>query len=332
MISAQLLILSESFYQFHFMNKIILPFLLLAGISCIAQFPVQTKMPTQFDKFILKNKIAWAAYISDTVRFTENNLNLILRTRFEKNGIRVSLPVIPRTDASNKISYATKATVLAALPPDVYFDELAANLVDVVEILFIKKNKLRSYVAWVNPKYSVITPGGTRLGYADYFSSCFNYKHDGSPSSPRKNLFLGQTKRRILIDSFPAGQQLKSLFGKNLVESLWPSVTNGKVAVFTIEKNQQLSQPEIDTSFVFEKVAIPTPVYDSTGNLSAKNFLYAQKISPDVFKEVVIVQNWYYDQKKNMLYSLVPEIILYAKSDKYDDQQMGSKPALKIIF
>lgn len=314
------------------MNKIILPFLLLAGNISFAQFPVQSKMPTQFDKFILKNKIEWAAYISDTVRFTENNLNQILRDQFEKNGIKVSLPVTARTASSNKITYATKSTVLAALPPDVYFDELAANLVDVVEILFIKKNKLRSYVAWVNPKYSVITPGGIRLGYADYFSSCFNYKYNASPSSARKNLFLGQTKRRILIDSFPAGQQLKSLFGKNLVESLWPSVTNGKVAIFTIEKNQQLSQPEIDTSFVFEKVAIPTPVYDSTGNLSAKNLLYAQKISPDVFKEVAIVQNWYYDQKKNMLYSLIPEIILYAKSDRYDDQQMALKPALKIIF
>ena len=84
-------------------------FLLLSNIS-FAQLPTQQKA-TQFDKFINKPEIEWAAYINDTIRFKKINLNNLLFSRLVKNEIKISLPVGSGSDEANQIRYLNKKSI-----------------------------------------------------------------------------------------------------------------------------------------------------------------------------------------------------------------------------
>ena len=87
--------------------KKIIPLLLLVSNASFAQLPTQQKA-TQFDKFINKPEIEWAAYINDTIRFQKINLNNLLFSRLVKNEIKISLPVGSGSHEANQIRYLNK--------------------------------------------------------------------------------------------------------------------------------------------------------------------------------------------------------------------------------
>ncbi len=317
------------------MKKLI--YVILVLISHVA-YPQQVpqKIATQFDAFIMKNAVEWASYNNDTIRFTSNNLHKILVDRFEKDEIKISLPVTARTTAADKINYATKQEVTTFYPstqsqtPDQYFDSSANNLLGVVEILFIEKGKLQSYIPWVSPKFSVITQAGIWLGYAEYFSSCFNYKNHFSPSSPGNIISLGQTKRKIKPDSIPSINMLKELYGKNMVETLWPYVINNRLDIYDVENNQQLHVADLNSKYIYDPVSVP--VYDSTGKRIGSQQLSPEPLSPGIFTTVELVQDWFYDTKKNIVYNTITELVLYAKTEKGIEEDATGKALFKIVF
>ena len=319
------------------MNKLILFILLVTAKCSFAQLPVLAKEPTQFDKFIAKPGIEWAAYISDTVRFFKNNLSEILRNRFDKNEIKASVPVTARTIESNKIIYSKKDEIISHYPsmqgqePGEYLDSTVSDLVYAAEILYIEKGILKTYIPWISPKFSVITASGLRLGYADYFSSAFNFKYNFSPASHDKIILLEQTKRKLKIDSLSSANMLKELYGKNVAEVLWPYILNDKVDVFSIEGNKKLLANDLHTGIIMEQV--PVPVYDSTGILMGNKKVFSEPVLPENIAEVELTQNWLYDETKNIVYSIIPGMILYATPSKgNDDIHMENLPVVKIVF
>jgi hypothetical protein len=194
--------------------------------------------------------------------------------------------------------------------------------------LYVANGKLHSYVPWVSPKISVYTSRDLFIGTAEYFSSCINTKYKFSPSKKDKFIFINTTKKKILIDSIPHTEMLKQLYGINILEAIWDDLMNDKNQIVDVNSGQIISLKNVK-EYSFPNL-LHIPVYDSSGViLGAKN--YSEPISPSIFRQIEIIQNWYYDINKNIVTDTITEIKLYVKS-KYSEDNGELKPLLKITF
>lgn len=333
------------------MNKITLFLPLFFSTCSFAQY-YQATVPTKFDAFINSPSVEWASYRFDTLRCSNINLAEILRHRFEKNEIKASLPISHSTPEANHLKYSTrKAINNRILQPFVsmqidssgntsqnaieakikdLIDNHTYNIIEPTQILYIEKGKLQSYIPWVAPKISVITSSGVYLGFADYFNTSFNYKYNFKPSPKDIILFLCQTNRMIKTDSVNKADRLKELYGRNLVETLWPYIISGKLDIYSIQPFKKRSPAELN-NYMFTNDKIPTPVYDSA-NSTVLSGDYITPLSPLIFIQVEVAQNWYYDQTANIVYNNIPYIILYCKRLEPGYPEKLTKPVLKIVF
>ncbi|MBK7122372.1 MAG: hypothetical protein IPH68_05880 [Chitinophagaceae bacterium] len=130
--------------------------LLLLSNTSIAQNKPQ---PTQFDKFINKPGIQWAAYASDTFNFDRADLNNRLLNRLSKKEIKASLPLESRTTSVNNIKYIPLDSINS-----VYFGAATGidNKIDTTRFLiteitryYMLKRDLKSYIPFVTPALPV---------------------------------------------------------------------------------------------------------------------------------------------------------------------------------
>lgn len=322
--------------------------LLLFSNAVHAQLPTQQKL-TPFDKFISRPEIEWAAYINDTTRFENINLNKILLLRLAKNEIKASLPVGSGTSQAGQIKFSTKKEIDAIKfrsDEVAIFDSLgnmirtehrspgidtsSFTLTDVTEILYIENGQLKTYVPWVATMLPVVTSTGVYLGEGDYFSTCFNYNY--KYRSPKKNriTWLAKTKRKINLDSFEVRNKLKELYGRNPVQTLWPYILQNKITILDYEKNSRLNPEKLTTDLINEdKIAVP--VYDSTGRVVGRQEK-SYELNPQSFTSMELVQDWYYDQTGNIVFTSIREIYLYAKKWLANEEVSEPRPILKIVF
>ncbi|MFM6926567.1 MAG: hypothetical protein ACKOU7_13755, partial [Ferruginibacter sp.] len=185
-------------------KKLIAVFILSCNIAC-----AQTNaVPTQFDQFVNKSKITWAAYSSDTIDFSDADLNNQLLKRLADKEIKASLPVESRTGSANSVTY----TMLDSIDKAFYGDhadlmmDSAGNEVlvkraipeknrsnfrvtEVTQILYIENGKLKSYIPFVTPTLPVFMSSGNYIGERFYFTSCFNYRYNDKPGNTNKLIF-----------------------------------------------------------------------------------------------------------------------------------------------
>lgn len=315
--------------------------LLLASQISFAQNKTQ---PTPFDKFVNSPGIEWAAYASDTVNFTSADLNNLLLKRISKNEIKASKPVESRTDEANKITYSPLDSIDQAFYGDridivmdstgtQYFmkrdvpekDSSNFKRTEVTQILYIEKGKLKSYIPFITPTLPVYMSTGKYIGERFYFTSCYNYTYNNKPRNKSNLIFLTQTKKMISLTTTQRADQLKEMYGQNLVATIWPHVLKNEMDVFAIKDNRKLKPEELDISLTINE-PILIPIYDSAGNVIS--YVVASKpIDMNRFTDVQLVQDWYYDQRKNKIYSNIKEMILYLKKDDKDPV-----PVLRLVF
>ncbi len=198
-------------------------------ILLLSQFSfAQVKpIPTQFDKFVNKPGIQWAAYASDTFNFDRTDLNNILLKRLIKKEIKASLPVESRTAAINHIKYLPIDSINSA-----YFGEAngLGNRIDtarfviteITQVVYVEKGILKSYIPFVTPALPVYLSSGKYLGESFYFNTAYNYKYNRKFPKKTKLIFLGQTKSKLKNDQLQNKDQLKTMYGKNLLEHSGP--------------------------------------------------------------------------------------------------------------
>lgn len=322
--------------------------LLLLSNYCFGQQP-SLQMATRFDRFINKPGIEWAAYISDTVRFEKVNLNKMLFTQLAKNEIKASLPVGSGTSETEQIRYLKKKEIdlikfrgnevavfdesgnmtetKNSLPQ---LDTASLTLTDVTQILYIENGQLKTYVPWVSTMLPVITSLGVYLGEGDYFSTCFNYKYNYQVPKQDKITRLGDTRRKISLDSFDVRKKLKELYGRNLVQSLWPHIQNDRFKIFDCTTNERIKAVELDASMI-TGAKLPVPVYDSNGTQVGSRIVQ-EALLPDGFASITLVEDWYYNHTGNIVFTTIKEMYLYAK--KWNGYEVSSKaePIIKITF
>ncbi len=322
--------------------------LLLSNIS-FAQVKLQ---PTQFDKFVNKPKIEWAAYASDTFNFDNADLNNIILTKMYKNEIKGTLPRESRND-SNPIKYLPMTELNSIfhfgfhIPIPIYdslgnvveqkretpkIDTSKFTTTEVSQILYIEKGKLKSYIPFVTPTLPIFLTTGAYIGEGFYFSTCYNFKYCKKARKKSKLIFLSQTRKMIMLNPEQSTEKLKELYGKNLLETLWPQVLANKIDVFTISDNKKISPEELGNS---QQYSQPTfvPLYDSTSNSRVYNFkVEAEPLDPKKITSIQLVQDWYYDARRNKISNIIREAYVYAKIWKGNVEAKEATPVFKMVF
>lgn len=331
------------------MKKLTAIFLLLSN-GLLAQVPTGQKA-TPFDKFISKPEIEWAAYINDTVRFKKVNFNALLLKRLTAGEIRASLPVGSGSYQADKISYLNKKEIddkilytknrVAVFDStgnmvreeerrSDNFDTTLFTLTDATQILYIENGQLKTYTPWVAPMKPVTTSTGLYLGEGDLFAACFNFSYTYRSSKQNKIVWLGQYKKKISLDSFQVINKLKELYGRNLLQTLWPYVLKNKIRAFDYEKNNRINPGEFTTDLL-NGARIPISLYDSAGNIVGHSFAKAELV-PQVFTTLELVQDWYYDRTANIIFTTAREAYLYAKKWTNNGEPVMASPIIKLVF
>jgi hypothetical protein len=131
-----------------------------------------------------------------------------------------------------------------------------------------------------------------------------------------------------LPDSIEKQHQLKQLFGENMLEALWPAVERGKIKLYSFEDDRVLTIREISSKMINTNMLIP--VYDSTGEI-IRNISPLEPLRPSLFKNLEMVQDWFYDYSKNIVFNKIKELVLYTDFDNEPTDKFN-KPSFKIIF
>jgi hypothetical protein len=115
-----------------------------------------------------------------------------------------------------------------------------------------------------------------------------------------------------------------------MVETLWPYILSGRIKVFSGDLNKLLKPAEIKGSLIYTD-KIPIPMYDSTGKVV--DYKYAEtELDPKAFKEIKLVQDWYYNHTANILFNRIRELVLYAHKWTSAGEDKAASPVLKIVF
>ena len=313
---------------------------LLLSISTFAQ-TTASRSPIIFDKFITDKKIQWAAYINNTLLLDKYNLTDELYKRFQNNKVKISLPISRENlMQGGEITFINKTDMeKLSFPPGITSSDFNLQnptnrvdsnsaLINIEEILYVANGKLHSYIPWTSPKFSVYTSWGGFIGTAEYFSSCINTKYNFIPSKKAKLIFINTTKRKIAIDSIPQSEMLKQLYGNNILEAIWDDMMSDKNEILDLRSGQTTSFKNLKE--YLNPLLPEIPVYDSSGTIIATKS-NSEPITPSLFQQIEITQNWYYDVNKNIVTGKISAITLFPAVN-YSGETQELKPLLKITF
>ena len=330
------------------LKNIITILLLLVRIS-YAQQPGQ-QLETPFDKFISQPGIEWAVYFNDTISFTRYNLNKHLVDRLKHHSINASRPIASGSSQAAQVIYLKNAEIdkvlyrfdeTQSLDPlgnisvikksaSLKIDTSKITLTDAIQILYVEKGQLKSYIPWIATMTPIVTSAGIYLGDGECFSTCFNLQYKTTLRNAEKDIFLGHSNKKIIIDSVDRRNKLKELYGRNLVQTLWPLIIKGGIKVFSPQTGKLISISEINSDLVNEEKT-QVPLYDSVGNLIGYRQVQ-EPLSPDFFSRAELEQDWYYNNATNIVYNRIRKLVLYAKKQSSGGEASVATPILKIIF
>ena len=330
------------------MIKIIVPFIIcLVGQQVFSQ--------SVFTKFIENKSVQWAADISDTFHFVHPNLSLSLRNRVNAGEINVSIS--EEDKFTGEINYATKDDIINRIAPNRekkiadddgnltgtviesenplfsvnYFDTQTNDLVEIEQILYLQSGRLKSYTPWFSPKYAVYTSWGQKLGVANAFTTGFNKSLHISSGIQKRAQLLGSTKTMMRLDTNK--NMLKQLYEQNLMQALWPHLNKKFYAVYRMDSLIKIQFQNINMSLVDSR-KIDVPVYDSAGTITGSQIFTNedQPLNLSAITGIQLEQNWYYNAKKNIVYSTITALVLFAKKINSDKQDELASPVLKIML
>lgn len=286
----------------------------------------------KYNKFVEGKKVQWAAEFSDTFHFNNPNLSELLRTRFLEGEIKAAL--VEDWQQMNVVRYESVPAVLRRMRPNEEiaesafrdslfspgaFNDQTKDIVEIKDIIYLEKGKLKSQAYAVSPKYVVQTSWGMVLGISNLFSTAFNEKRNPSKADLRKAVPIGGSSRRILLEDDP-GNLLKQLYGQNLLEAIWNDLDGKNFELYRIDSNKRITLKDISTGL------IRIPVYDESGNLVRS---VDGQLSPESFHSIDLVQSWTYNQQKNRLFGTISHLLLNLKTGTGNSEMI--KPLVKII-
>jgi hypothetical protein len=325
-------------------------YLLLLLLFCSEHLFAQTSIypipnATQFDSFINNRSIEWAMYVNDTIRFNNPNLSVLLIDLMKAGKIKTATFNEDDRKEANDIHYTSVTENEKALRPIPIIDSTGMtignknlnnidsstyNLSAIEQILYIKDGKLISYIPWASPEISVYTTSNVYIGNIPYFTTCFNFTYDFIPSPKDDIKPLGQTKKRINSDSIKKDDKLKELYGKNLLETLWPYYLKKKISLYSIKSGKQIP-PDNFMDFIIADDSIQVPsIEDEPWSVGVRKPTI--ELNDIFFKDVEITENWFYDATQNIIFCKIPELSIYQRKWVNGNSTDVTIPYLKLRF
>ena len=326
------------------------------GIIFLFLYSHSVMSQDKYTKFVEKTSVLWAADISDTFHFSKPNLSLLLRERLNKGEIKTSIienelavtdqkeptlqDIINRiapgrlkqmTDKNGIISSIVKE-VENPLQSPIYFDYQTNDLLEVRQVLYIQSGKLRSYIPWLSPKYSVYTSWGEKLGIANAFSTGFKICRHSKKSTRKKSIFFGNTTTKISLDTSAKIKMIKQLYGYNLLEALWPNLDKNYYKIYQANSSFSISFSKL-TESLLNAAVMTVPVFKAEANANTQQTkLPDQLFTAASFTSIELVQDWFYNQKLNSVHTTITHIILNALQWNNGIRKTKESPVLKIML
>ena len=123
--------------------------------------------------------------------------------------------------------------------------------------------------------------------------------------------------------------KLKEMYGNNLLETLWPYVLEGKIDAFYPDSSRKLKPGELNVSLAYNEPLL-IPLYDDAGNIVGFTAI-TDPIDTKIFTDIQLLQDWYYDHKRNKVYSYIKQIVLYLS--KFNKNEVEEPvPVLRLVF
>ncbi len=309
----------------------------------------------QFTKFAEKRPVTWAAFVADTVRFKEPNLSLILRQRLIDNRIKAGTVSWEEPFAINKNT--PKQTITERIAPDQvsqvvnengdyvatvkvaedpllstkYFDDDIKDLVEIAQVIYVEKGKVKSFATWVSPKQFVYTSWQQKLGMTNAFSTAFNTCRKFTRRQQKQSISLGSSATRLLPDSTSNLKMIKQLYEHQLLEEIWPAISSNKYEIIAIDSARSISFAGMTQSLLGD-FTISTPVYDEEGNIEKYQTMPALALKATSFTGMELQQEWYYHIKKNKLFTRPTALLLHAPKRTKASSEPIASPILKILL
>ncbi len=309
-------------------------------------------------KFVENKNIQWAAYITDTAHFSNPNLSLLLRNRLEKDEIKVFLPFFTGLNMAglkkSGITYITKDSLFdaghhnsiplydedgelietpAAKRTDLFspqkFDSRTNDMIEFDQTIYVESGKLKNLIAAVSPKYSVVTPQGTYLGFSNIFTTGLNTERTIRKAIRKKAIATGTTNTVYSLKNDARLAMLKQLYGQNLLEVLWPHLWENGYEVISIDSARKISKEELKATLFGTAESVYVPVYDTEGNVSSR-LVYGPEIDAAYFSSIGITQEWFYSKEKNILFCNIPSLTLFILKPAGEEKKTVEVPVLKI--
>lgn len=310
------------------MRLLSLIFCLFSTALYAQQYPLPVK--TSFNKFVEKPTVKWAIYQIDTLQTDQPDLREILINKMRSGKIKTYTPVasgdLQENNLQRVILNKNEGNSNKTFP-----DIGPKGTLNVEQILYVENGKLFSYISRVSPLKNIFTSSGEYLGKGEYFTTSIHYKHSNKNFKKKESLFLKQSSTLILLDSIDKKNKLKETYGQNLLETLWPYMVANKIPVYNAFTNELTSLTQINTLNQLNLPTIKIPIYDSVGNFDRMKIVFEQ-IQPKKFNKILITQQWYYNERKNIVYCIIPEAFLFLKKEEDIIKSNDNKPSLKITF
>lgn len=118
---------------------------------------------------------------------------------------------------------------------------------------------------------------------------------------------------------------IKQWYRQNLATALWPVLASDNADIYRIDSGKKIGISEINANLL--GYAIDVPVYDTSGSLTDTKPVPAP-LSPAIFSKMMLIQEWYYNPSKEVVFNYIKEVILYAVKNNTTEPT----PVLRIIF
>ena len=309
-----------------------------------------TRVETPFNSFIKSPNVLWAINANDTIRFEKPNLAALLVKKMYAGEIKTTESLTNDSKQENNLNYKNieeNDRVLGGDTIEIRFHDPYGNvyepikkrndpdtitgLIEISQKLFIENDKLLSYISYVTPFKRFITPEGVDLGDAAIFSAAFNLNYEANGNSNDKVISLGTTTRTFYMDSMNNYESCKTTLGRNLIESLWPSIENNKIELYSYPENKKLQFKEMNEKYSLNEEQVEVPVFDNN-RLKIQTIKAVNESKSNIVDKITITQNWFYNDTKNIVFCKISSAIISFKNINDNTTTNKVSGQIKLVF
>ena len=312
-----------------------------------------TRVETPFNSFIKSPNVLWAINANDTIRFEKPNLAAFLVKKMYAGKIKTAdsyfendskdennLRYISISECNEIINgnhgeddmpiFDSLGNIIQIKKRKNKFDSISP-LIKLNQKIYIENNKLLSYISYVSPMKRFITPQGLDLGDGPLFATAINKQYDATSSSNDKVISLGNTTRTFYMDSINNYESCKTTLGRNLIESLWPSIENNKIELYSYPENKKLQFKEMNEKYSLNEEQVEVPVFDNNG-LKIQTIKAVNESKSNIVDKITITQNWFYNDTKNIVFCKISSAIISFKNINDNTTTNKVSGQIKLVF